>query len=320
MYLYICYNLTTSKILKQILIKDNMRLSLTTEEMNADFGNTYVELKSEYPNWAKDLHEKGHTIASDNLQRIFCRGLLLWYIRYCLKQNGLNLFIDINKKYTSFYETIILIKFFNETNPTIVDQSLLLLLKYDCYQSLLLTDKLKPCASFKEYSLKHNLTVHIEKLISEKTKYETMYKTICGEKSIETFIYDNLISTQIIKLGTIFQRWKIVLEQMCSKSKDKDDLYLKNMYLVDKFLIIVQEMILMGVKIYVDILKYTFMTCDIETYEANKINFSIIYNNNETYKYIFEEIQQSDILMMQVTDPENINADLIKLINLVNIK
>lgn len=294
-----------------------MRLILTTEEMNADFGSTYTELKEEYPNWARDLHEKGHISKADDLQKIFCRGLLLWYIRYCLKQTGLNLFSDINKKYTSFYEIITLIKFFNEINPSVVDKSLIRLLKYDCYQSLILTDKIKPCASFKEYSLKHNLSVHIDKLVNEKTQYESMYKTICKEKSIENFIYDNLVSTPIVKLGIVFQRWKIVLEQMCSKSKDKDDLYMKNVYLVDKFLIMLQEMILLGVKIHVDVLKYTFMTCDIETYEANKTNFSMIYDN-DMYKSIFIEIENSDRLVEPVNDPENINDDLIKLICLKN--
>lgn len=305
--------------LKQNLIKYVMRSSLTTEEMNADFGNTYVELKQEYANWAKDLHEKGHILPINDLQKIFCRGLLLWYVRYCLKQTGLNLFVDINKNYTSFYEIITLIKFFNEVNPAIVDQSLIKLLKYDCYQSLMMTDKIKPCGSFKEYSIKHNLVVHIDKLVSEKTQYESMYKTICKEKSIETFVYDNLMATPIVKLGIVFQRWKIVLEQMCLKSKDKDDIYAKNIYLVDKFLILVQEMILLGVKIHVDVLKYTFMTCDIETYEANKSNFSMIYNN-DIYGNIFNEIDKSDRLAEQVNDPENVNDDLIKLIKLSDFK
>lgn len=292
-----------------------MRLILTTEEMNADFGNTYIELKREYPNWSKDLHEKGHILPIDDLQNIFCRGLLLWYIRYCLKHTGLNLFVDMNKKYTSFHEIITLINFFNEINPIIVDQSLIEILKYDCYQSLMLTDKIKPCSSFKDYTIRHNLSNSINKLVNEKTRYEEIHKKICKEKSIETFIYDTLICTPIAKLGIAFQRWKIVLEQMCSTSKDKDDMYMRNVYIVDKFLILIQEMILLGVKIYVDKLKYTFMMCDVETYESNKIFDSNIYSDS-VYLNIFEEIEQSCRLVEQVIDPENINDDLIKLISL----
>lgn len=118
-------------------------------------------------------------------------------------------------------------------------------------------------------------------------------------------------------MGIVFQRWKIVLEQMCSKLKDKDNIYMKNVYMIDKFLIILQEMILLGVKIHIDILKYTFVTNDVETYNQNKISFSDIYDNNDTYKRMFNEIEKSDILIEKINDPENINDYLIKIINLV---
>jgi hypothetical protein len=89
---------------------------------------------------------------------------------------------------------------------------------------------------------------------------------------------------------------------------------MKNMYLIDKFFVTVQEMILLGVKIYVDLLKYTFITDSVETYEVNKIIFSNIYSH-DIYKFVYNEIEKSDVLIEQIIDPENIDNNVIKLLS-----
>lgn len=292
---------------------DTLKLYLTPYEMNADFGNTYCELKAEYPFWSKDLHEKGNILEEEKLQIIFCRGLLLWYIRHCIGKCGLNLFMHNKCQKYTFFETISLIKFFCEINKNIVDESLLNILKYDSYQSLMLTDKTKLCSSFKEYKLKHNIDCAIQKLINEKDKYNKIYEELCCNKSIESFIYEQLLLTPIVKIGIMFQRWKIVLEKMGDYMEDKDDTYMKKMYLVDKFLTNVQEMILLCVKIHVDLLKYTFMTNDIETYKINKINFNDMFQNS-TYSLIYQNINSCDILINKIIDPENISDEYITLL------
>lgn len=289
-----------------------MQCSLTTEEMNADFGNTYIELKNEYPDWSKNLHENGNILEINDLKKIFCRGLLLWYIKYCLKKTGLNLF-GVQEIYTSFYEIKKLIKFFYETNPDILDTKLKNLLKYDSYQSLMLTDRIKPCESFKKYIVRHDLKNNINVLIAEKSKYETLRETICGEKSLENFIYDTMILTHIVKLGTVFQRWKIVLEKMSIASINKDDLYMKNIYLVDKFLTVIQEMILLYVNSYINLLKDAFITNNSEKYKQNKKSFDNFYEY-DVYKNIANEIKNSDKLLQKIKSPEILDQNMVELI------
>jgi hypothetical protein len=286
-----------------------MSRKLTQEEMNADFGNTYIELKSEYPTWSRDLHEKGHILDEEKLKKIFCRGLLLWYIRYCLKITGLNLFNSTHYNYTSFYEVTTLIRFFNEVKPNIVDSSLIDLLTYENYQMLMLTDKVKPCASFSIYSYMHNLNEHIDKLVTEKQRFDKIFESLFKSTQLESFVYSDLIETHIVKLGIVFQRWKIVLEQMCSKSNGKDDQYMRDIYLIDRFLVAIQEMILMHIKMFVQCLKESFNNTKIE-----KFQYQDIYKNVKCYKLIYENIISSDVFFKQIKDPENLDNELIKLI------
>lgn len=59
---------------------------LTDDEIGADAGATYTELKAEYPDWSNDLHTRGHVMDDRRLGIIFRKGLMLWYIKHHLKQ------------------------------------------------------------------------------------------------------------------------------------------------------------------------------------------------------------------------------------------
>lgn len=278
---------------------------LTTEEMNADFGMTYSELKNEYPNWSKALHENGNVLETDDLKKIFCRGLLLWYIRYCLKKVGLTAFDNIdNNVYSSYYEIKQLIIFFSEIDKQIVNQKLLDLTQYKSYQELMLTDKTNLCASFKKYIIKHNLAKDVDLLILEKKKYDEIYFNITSGIKLEQFIYYELLTTRLVKLGIAFQRWKIILEKMCEYKNNEDDTYLKNIYLIDKFLEILQEMILHEIKTYINKIKKMF-GCEINC--SNKKNI--------IYEAIFDVLEKSDILIEKVYKPEKICDQVLNIIN-----
>lgn len=290
-----------------------MQKKLTTEEMNADFGLSYIELKKEYPNWSSDLHEKGHILDIEFLEKIFCRGLLLWYIRYCMKKTSLNLFSNSNIEYNSFYEITSLIKFFGVINPEIISKKLLEVVKHDSYQSLLLTDIVKPCASFKIYLKKHNLISDLNDLTTQKLNCDLTYTNLCKDKSLELFIYEVLAETAVVKLGIVFQRWKIVLEQMCIKSKNKDDKFQKKIYIVDNFLSSVQEMIFFAIKTQTEIIKNVLISNDIHKVHVYKINLENLYEHY-IYKNIFKEIIKNDLLMHKITDPENLDEMTILLL------
>lgn len=276
-------------------------MNLSEEEMNADFGYTYIELKKEYPNWSKDLHENGHILEMSKLKIIFVRGLLLWNIRYCLRSFGLDTFNN-NNHYT-FYDAMSLIKFCIVIDNIVVDSRLINLLNYRSYQSLMMTDKINQSPSFATYIKRHNLCTPLNVLIDEKQRYTKLFE----ETSLENQIYQKLIETHIVKFGIVFQRWKIVLEKMYDCRKGKDDEYTKKIYLIDKFLVAVQEIILLDVKLETKMIT-TYFGC------TKIINKKISDYYKPHHKLIYDNIQCSDSLSQPIENPENICQDLLELI------
>ena len=286
-----------------------MKITLTQEEMHADFGNTYIELKKEYPCWSADLHDRGNILDETKLEQIFCRGLLLWYIRYCIKKHNLAIFNNIGSIYKSFYEVKELISFFEKTKLSIVDEKLRTLLKFDTYQEFMFCDKTDICESFSKYCEKHKLKEHIDILINEKKIYDNNTKNIL--KPIEKYIYSVLIETQIVRLGIVFQRWKIILEHMCSNIKNKNDEYLKNVYIIDKFLVAIQEMILLHIELFVKHIKQLFENSN----QIINFDHNVIYRDVNHYNKIYNNVVSSNYFFIKIKNPELLNEQIIRTIN-----
>lgn len=222
-----------------------MSIKLTDYEISADLGRNYTELTEIYRDWSFDLHKFGNILSSDKLKIIFSKGLMLWYIQYYLKKNGL---YDNTTKIThiaDFYDFYIIMSFLKKINHNILKtfpSVLLQLSDYYNYQIAFIKMKLESYR-FMNFIEQNNYNEYLHKISEIINEQCNKIKKICEDKSLSEFCYSILDNTIVVRLGIVFQRWKIVLEKMNNVAKDKNDEFMKSMYVIDKLLNKIQEII-----------------------------------------------------------------------------
>lgn len=249
---------TNLQIMQELCQGDRL-LPLTRRLREADFGRTYVELKSAYPNWSRDLHGMGNYLSDDKLQLIFDEGLLLWYIKY--ETVYPNSYVPNSVDSITFYEFKSLIKIALRYKIS-VPEELIEIYSYDNYQMVyfrkylinaksIASVKVNECISFKGMIAFEGYHSTIESIL-EQVKFRTNNILTHFSGNFVTGIRDLIIKhTAVSKLGLVFQRWKVVLEKMSEHVSQMGEEYGKKMYKIDLLLERLQELIYNQVKIAV---------------------------------------------------------------------
>jgi hypothetical protein len=208
----------------------NLLSNLSEKEIQAELGYTYHELKKEYPNWSSELHLFGHIMNKEQLELIFKKGIMLWYIKY-----------------------------------------------------------------------------HIDNIINK--------NSLIPHNDIIKIIYDTIEKTNIIKIGVVFQRWKIILEKIEVHVLGKNDDYMHKMYSISKFLDIIQLIIYHHIKYYVKIFNDALTQNNIKLFD-DILNIDPDFYENELYfKILFYCVNDDSFLNKKYERPESIDFDIMKLIN-----
>jgi len=203
--------------------------NLSEKEIQAELGYTYHELKKEYPNWAADLHMYGHILNKDQLELIFKKGIMLWYIRY-----------------------------------------------------------------------------HVNNIINK--------NSILPHNDITQIIYDSLEKQNIIKIGIVFQRWKVILEKMMVQLFGKPDDYMHNVYSLSKFLDIVQSIIYHHIKHYVNAFNDALAKNNINLFDDILDTPPDFYENELYFNILFCCMNNDSFLNKKYENPELIDFNIMKLI------
>lgn len=251
----------------EIIMSDSDLKYITDNEMEADAGRTYRELRDVMPDWAHRLHMSGNMLGPDELKTIFEKGLLLWYIKYFtampLRLLSVN---DWSMDKITFYE-------FKKNCELAVELKYKLpyglddLYHSNSYQQFMLTNGFEHLSThsyligtglIKQYvKVLKFLTVRRDTLVGNLIGAGNEFKidpkklrdnpTITPNAILESIV---LADPFISHLGIVFQRWKIVVEKLLNMSgtslyfsETKEKELNKSIIVLDRILTRIQEMI-----------------------------------------------------------------------------
>jgi len=275
-----------------IYLIDHIMHALSDYETRADSGTTYTELSRVYPSWSTDLHSKGHLLGLEELNTIFTKGLMLWYIKYhCSKFGIYNDKCEYPPSIDSFYEFkmgMSLLRHFDQDFYASISPYLEKISHAGSWQEIVVN--MRNPISFKTFFATYAESDLITKRITE---ISSVFKTKYGIGSIYNIFSDS--DPIIPKLGIIFQRWKIVLEKM---TYEKIGTY-ATLYSIDKLLDILQKIIFHRIQhlvtTFVDAIKLDNMAYMVENYEMDLSSISdpiyslIINAANDPCCFLFQK-------------------------------
>jgi hypothetical protein len=148
---------------------------------------------------------------------------------------------------------------------------------------------------------------HINNMITN----SDILKEIYGNEFIN-IIYNEMEKTNIIRLGIVFQRWKIVLEKMTNNIIGKDDTYMKNIYAINILLDHIQTIIYHHIKYLVDGLYISINKNDYKIFE-DRINIQPNFYDEEIYlNILIKTLDDNSILNKKHENPELINYNILE--------
>ena len=118
----------------------------------------------------------------------------------------------------------------------------------------------------------------------------------------------------ILKIGIVFQRWKIILEKLDSNVIGKDNIYMNNMYSISKFLDIIQLLIFHHIKFYIKILNDALTQNNIDIFDNILDTLPDFYENELYFKIMIHCISDDSFLNKKYERPESIDFNIINLI------
>lgn len=271
---------------------DHIMYPLSDYEVKADSGTTYTELYRVYPGWSTDLHSKGHLLGLEELNTIFKKGLMLWYIKYhCAKFGIYNDKCEYPTNIESFYEFkmgMSLLRHFDQDFYATISKYLENVSHARSWQDVVVN--MRDPISFKTFFATYAESDLITKRITE---ISSVFKTKYGIDSIYNIFSDS--DPIIPNLGIIFQRWKIILERMTFEKIGTN----LTLYSIDKLLDILQKIIFHRIRhrvtTFMDAVKLDNMAHMVENCEMDLASISdpiyslIIKAANDPSCFLFQK-------------------------------
>jgi hypothetical protein len=168
-------------------------------------------------------------------------------------------------------------------------------------------DKNKLEIIFKKGIMLWYIKYHINNIINK--------NSIIPHNDIINIIYDIIEKKNIIKMGIVFQRWKIILEKIENHILGKNDKYMHNMFAISTFLDIIQLIIYHHIKYYIKIFNDALNQNNIDLFD-NILNIDLEFYENELYfKILIHCINEDSFLNKTYERPESIDFNVMELVN-----
>jgi hypothetical protein len=208
-------------------------LPLTEYNRRASLGIEDGFLKGIYPNWSSDLHKRGNVLSNTNLETIAVHGIIRWYmknnavydidyqyperIKYFIENPNLIQYHDFLMLYKVIQHHQIKLPYFNGLNFEKHNTKYSFLLnKYILYK----LKKDKDDINFTKYSIQRFSYFLIDHIGYDNIIHFLKQVEFFINQKINWFdngtIFDTFISKypEIKVWGTIFQRFKVIVEKM----------------------------------------------------------------------------------------------------------
>jgi hypothetical protein len=236
-------------------------------EYEASMGHEYFKLKSIMRDWGNRLHSHGLQLPGNELEIIFRTGLLVWYVDYLTQY-----YVDIQdlekhyqdvvagKRRVCFYDMIRYRKLYNVlkkrritcTHTEKVLQFIESMRGHKSYQSILHANGYRDPISFHDYLISREIAdtyLQFIRQIAESSHHDLPKSRLLDKHNL----VDMVCSPYVVRLGTIFQRQKIIvenLEKLCENfgtddtfSQETRGKIYSDLLIYDRFATRVQEMI-----------------------------------------------------------------------------
>ena len=253
-------------------------LQLSEYTRQASLGGDYTELKIIYPEWSSDLHKYGHYLDNDKLEIIALEGIIRWYLKeytpFDIDYNYFDILYFVENPEQISYSDLYYIQQMGKLNNV---KCFMANLIEKCKYNFITKNKIDNIYCSHKFG-KYLCDVYGKPIVSNYIK--NIYTSIRNRRQYfltHNSFYDYFLYKypQIKKWGVIYQKYKIILEQI-TKNNHND------IYKVDSFVENIQ------CYIYTLIMKY------IENFIISDNNDIVLTNedkfNNDKYLQYYKDL------------------------------